>query len=153
MRKADWCLRRKIFRVTWDILKILFLGVERVSTKKSKGYKRVNLRVFYEKKVMTEPELPPLDQVGKKRTFTLITTTANNLIKKVKSVGDEEKLAILVDGLHAATREYISIMLEKLELTEIISHSPKGKFLYELDLKKLFTQEDKELEQVTVSFG
>ena len=93
-----------------------------------------------------------MDNVGKKRTFTTITTTANNLIKKCQKAAEEDKLATLVDGLEGATREYLSIMLEKLELSEIIIHSPKGKFLYELDLKKLFSPEEKEVEEVTVSF-
>ena len=100
---------------------------------------------------MAENELPPLDQVGKKRTFTTITTTANNLIKKCKNVVEEEKLAVLVEGLESATKEYLSIMLEKLDLAEILTHSPKGKFLYELDLKTLFSAEAKEVEEATVS--
>ena len=99
---------------------------------------------------MSESEPPNMDNVGKKRTFTTITTTANNLIKKCQKAAEEDKLAILVQGLEAATREYLSIMLEKLDLTEIITHSPKGKFLYELDLAKLFSPEEKEVEEVTV---
>lgn len=100
---------------------------------------------------MSESEPPQMDNVGKKRTFTTITTTANNLIKKCQKAAEEDKLATLVQGLEAATREYLSIMLEKLDLTEIITHSPKGKFLYELDLKKLFSPEEKEVEEATVS--
>ena len=99
---------------------------------------------------MTDSEPPPLDQVAKKRTFTTITTTANNLIKKVKSAIEEDKLAVLVNGLEAATKEYMSIMLEKLELTDIIEHSPKGQFLYELDFKTLFSSEEKEVQEATV---
>ena len=100
---------------------------------------------------MADNDLPPLDQVGKKRTFTTITTTANNLIKKVKGVADEEKLPVLVEGLEAATKEYLSIMMEKLDLAEILTHTPKAKFLYELDLAKLFAPETKEVEEVKVS--
>ena len=100
---------------------------------------------------MADNELPPLDQVGKKRTFTTITTTANNLIKKVKGVSDDEKLPVLVEGLEAATKEYLSIMMEKLDLAEILTHTPKAKFLYELDLAKLFAPETKEVEKVKVS--
>ena len=99
---------------------------------------------------MAENDLPPMDQVGKKRTFTTITTTANNLIKKCKNAVEEEKLAVLVEGLESATKEYLSIMLEKLDLTEILTHSPKGKFLYELDLKTLFSAEAKEVEEASV---
>ena len=102
---------------------------------------------------MSETEPPPMDNVGKKRTFTTITTTANNLIKKCQKAAEEDKLATLVDGLEGATREYLSIMLEKLDLSDIILHSPKGKFLYELDLKKLFSPEEKEVEEVTVSLN
>ena len=100
---------------------------------------------------MTDADPPPMDNI-KKRTFTTITTTANNLIKKVKSAGEEDKLPILLEGLESATREYLSIMLEKLELTDILVHSPKGRFLYALDLKTLFTSEaeKKEMEQVKV---
>ena len=100
---------------------------------------------------MADSDPQAMEQI-KKRTFTTITTTANNLIKKVKSAGEEDKLPILLEGLEAATREYLSIMLEKLELTDIIAHSPKGRFLYALDLKTLFTSEaeKKELEQAKV---
>ena len=42
-------------------------------------------------------------------------------------------------------------MLEKLDLAEIIVHSPEGQFLYELDLPKLFSPEEKEVEEVKVS--
>ena len=100
---------------------------------------------------MTDAEPPQMDLVGQKRTFTTITTTANKLIKKCKSVAEEDKLATLVTGLEAATREYLSIMLEKLDLAEIIVHSPEGQFLYELDLPKLFSPEEKEVEEVKVS--
>ena len=91
-----------------------------------------------------------MDQVGQKRTFTTITTTANKLIKKCKNAVDEDKLATLVEGLQGATREYLSIMLEKLDLTEILTHSPQGKFLYELDLQSLFSPEEKDVEEVKV---
>lgn len=102
---------------------------------------------------MTDTEPPPMDQVGKKRTFTTITTTANNLIKKCQKASEEDKLATLVEGLEGATREYLSIMMEKLDLAEIIAHSPKGKFLYELDLKKLFSPEEEEVEEVKASIA
>jgi len=102
---------------------------------------------------MAENEPPNMDQIGKKRTFTTITTTANNLIKKVKGVVEDEKLPVLVEGLEAATKEYLSIMLEKLDVAEIMTHSPKAKFLYELDLAKLFAPETKEVEKVKVSLG
>ena len=92
-----------------------------------------------------------MDQIGKKRTFTTITTTANYLIKKVKGVSEDEKLPVLVEGLEAATKEYLSIMLEKLDVAEIMTHSPKAKFLFELDLAKLFAPETKEVEKVKVS--
>ena len=91
-----------------------------------------------------------MDQVGQKRTFTTITSTANKLIKKCNGVSDEDKLPVLVEGLKGATKEYLSIMLEKLDLKDIITHSPKGKFLYELDLQKLFSPEEEQVEQVTV---
>ena len=100
---------------------------------------------------MTDTEPPPMDMVGQKRTFTTITTTANKLIKKCKSAAEEDKLATLVTGLEAATKEYLSIMLEKLDLAEIITHSPEGQFLYELEISKLFSPEEKEVEEVTVS--
>ena len=93
---------------------------------------------------------PPQAEMISKRTFTTVTTTANALIKKVKAAHDEDKLAILVVGLEAATKEYLSIMLEKLELPEIITHSPKGSFLYKLDLSNLFTMEADDIKKATV---
>lgn len=94
-----------------------------------------------------------MENVGKKRTFTTITTTANNLIKKCKNALDEDKLAILLEGLEEATREYMSIMLEKLELPDIIEHTPRAKALYELDIAGLFSLEKPELEQAKVSLN
>ena len=100
---------------------------------------------------MTDTEPPgTMEQVGKKRTFTTITTTANGLIKKCKNALDEDKLAFMLEGLEAATREYLSIMLEKLDLPEVIEHTPKARALYELDIAGLFTLEKKEVEQATV---
>ena len=99
---------------------------------------------------MTDQEPAPMEPVGQKRTFATITATANKLIKRCKNAPDEEKLAIVVEGLELATKEYLSIMLEKLDLTEIISHSPQAKRLYELDLVSLFTLEKPEVEKVQV---
>ena len=53
---------------------------------------------------MADSDPQAMEQI-KKRTFTTITTTANNLIKKVKSAGEEDKLPVLLEGLEAATRE------------------------------------------------
>ena len=100
---------------------------------------------------MTDTEPAKMEQVGKKRTFTLITTNANNLIKKCKNALDEDKLAVVVEGLEEATREFLSIMLEKLELPEIIEHTPKAKALYDLDISGLFCLEKQEMEQAKVS--
>lgn len=100
---------------------------------------------------MTDSEPAPMDQVGKKRTFTTITTTANALIKKCKNALEEDKLAVLLEGLEGATKEYLSIMLEKLDLPEIIEHEPKARALYNLDITGLFTLEKQEVEQAKVS--
>ena len=102
---------------------------------------------------MADSEPPQMDQVGAKRTFTTITTTANKLIKKCKNAVDEDKFAVLVEGLEGATREYMSIMLEKLELSEIVSHTPKAQALFELDIAGLFNLEKSEVEQATVSLS
>ena len=94
---------------------------------------------------------PPAPELLSKRTFTTVTTTANALIKKCKAAPDEDKLALLVPGLEKATKEYLSIMLEKLELPEIITHTPKASFLYKLDLSTLFTMEAEDIKKATVS--
>ena len=99
---------------------------------------------------MSESEPGKMETI-KKRTFTTITTTANNLIKKCKNALDDDKLPVLVEGLEEATREYLSIMLEKLEVSEIINHAPKAKALYELDIAGLFNLEKPEIEKATVS--
>lgn len=99
---------------------------------------------------MADKDPPNMEPVGKKRTFTTVTTTANDLIKKCKNALDEDKLAIILEGLEEATREYLSIMLEKLELSEIIDHTPKAQALYELDISGLFSLEKPEIEQAQV---
>ena len=95
-------------------------------------------------------EEPPPAEMLTKRTFTTVTTTGNELIKKCKAAADEDKLAIIVHGLEIATKEYISIMLEKLELSEVITHTPKASFLYKLDLSKVFTMEADDIKKATV---
>ena len=60
-------------------------------------------------------------------------------------------MAVLLEGLEGATREYLSIMLEKLELPEIIEHEPKARALYDVDIAGLFTLEKKEVEQAKVN--
>ena len=94
---------------------------------------------------------PPQVDVLTKRTFTTITTTGNELIKRCRNAIDEDKLPFLVEGLENATKEYLSIMLEKLDLPEILTHSPEGKFLYNLDMKSLFERETEEVTQVKVN--
>ena len=100
---------------------------------------------------MTDTEPPPMETVGTKRTFTTITTTANKLIKKCKSALDEDKLAVILEGLEGATKEYMSIMLEKLEVSEIAEHTPKAQELFQLDIAGLFQLEKPDVEKATVS--
>ena len=100
----------------------------------------------------TETSTVPAMKKIQKRTFNTVTATGTALIKEVKAKPDEEKLPTLVPGLQHATKEYVSIMLEKLELEQILTHSPEGSFLYRLDYKEFFDMNKAELEQAKVTF-
>ena len=98
---------------------------------------------------LSEPEVPEMKKL-EKRDFRTVTATGTALIKEVKATPDEEKLAVLIDGLESATKEYISIMLEKAQLEQILTHSPEGSFLYKLDFKGLFESNKSGLEKAQV---
>ena len=97
-------------------------------------------------------ELPEMVDVGKKRSFTTVTTTGKAVIKECEKAADEDKLAELVKGLELATKEYVSIMLEKCDLKQILTHSPRGAFLYRLDFAAFFDINRSQLEKAKVSF-
>ena len=102
---------------------------------------------------MDETEVPIMETVGVKRTMTTCTATANQLIKKCKAVPDHEKLEVILQGLEAATKEYMSIMLEKLDINDIVVHTPEAAALFDLDFKTLFDLEKGQMDLAKVGLG
>ena len=101
---------------------------------------------------MDETEVPNMEALGVKRTMTTCTATANQLIKKCKAVPEQEKLGVVLQGLEAATREYMSIMLEKLEINDMLEHTPEAAALFKLDFKTLFDLEKNQMDVAKVSW-
>ena len=99
---------------------------------------------------MTEQETPAMEILSK-RSFTTVTATANQLIKRCKSTADEQKLEVILEGLEASTKEYLSIMLERLEVADLIDKVPEADALYRLDVKTLFELEKSDVDMATVS--
>ena len=98
----------------------------------------------------TDEPMSKMTSVAPKRSMTTVTNTANTLCKRVTKTADEDKFAVILDGLQEATKEYVSIMLEKLELNEILSHTPAASFLYRLDWQTLFEVEASEVKKAEV---
>ena len=72
------------------------------------------------------------------RDFRLVTKTGNELIKTITSTREaSDHTGIIKEGLEAAIREYISIIVEKADLNELIDTKDDYKFLAELDVKSM----------------
>ena len=82
--------------------------------------------------------LPEMEQI-QKRDFRLVTRTGNDLIKTITTTKEAEgHPEIIKEGLEAAVREYISIIVEKSSLNELISNDERYSFLGSLDVKSIF---------------
>ena len=90
---------------------------------------------------MADAKDMPNAEAIQKRDFRLVTKTGNELIKTITTtkdtVGHPE---IIKDGLEAAVREYISIIVEKSDLNDLVNTKDEYKFLGSLDVKSIFEE-------------
>ena len=87
--------------------------------------------------------LPPMEKL-KKRDFKTVTQNGNDLIKTINTTKDAaDHPQIIKEGLEAVVREYISIIVEKANLNELINTEEKYKFLGLVDVKSIFETETK----------
>ena len=88
-------------------------------------------------------DMPPADPIPgvHKRDFKTVTKTGNELIKTIVTTKDAQGHAeIIKDGLEAAVREYISIIVEKADLNDLVNTDGDYKFLGSLDVKSIFEE-------------
>ena len=80
--------------------------------------------------------LPDMDPI-QKRDFRLVTKNGNDLIKTITTTKEAEGHPdIIKEGLEATLREYISIIVEKSDLNELVTNDERYKFLGSLDRQK-----------------
>lgn len=83
-------------------------------------------------------DLPDMTKTGV-RDFRLVTKNGNELIKTINNSRDAPSHPqIIKDGLEAVIREYISIIVEKASLNELVNTDKEYHFLGKLDVKALF---------------
>lgn len=108
---------------------------------------------------MTDSEPPQMELIPKpdekndppqKRDFRTVTRSGNELIKTITTTsGAADHGQIIKDGLEAAIFEYISIIVEKADLKDLVSTDDKYKFLGKLDIKSIFEPKIKSKSVVT----
>lgn len=85
-------------------------------------------------------ERPELVKIAQ-RDFRQVTKAGNELIKTITSTRDaSDHTGIIKEGLEAAIREYVSIIVEKADLNELVDSNDDYKFLGQLDVKSIFEQ-------------
>ena len=100
-----------------------------------------------------EDGMPPAEPLVKK-DFRLVTKTGNDLIKTITSTRDAvNHPQVIRDGLEAALREYITVVVEKANLSELIDQDDKYNFLALLDVKSIFLQPETRKDPVTDKIG
>ena len=73
------------------------------------------------------------------KDFRLVTKSGNELIKVINTTRDaEDHPNIIKEGLETVIREYISIIVEKTNLSDLIDSDEKYKFLTNVDVKSIF---------------
>ena len=90
---------------------------------------------------MAEKALPEMEQIAgvAKRDFRTVTKTGNELIRTITTTaGAKDHDQIIKEGLEAAIREYISIVVEKSDLNTLVTENESYKFLGKLDIKSIF---------------
>ena len=95
---------------------------------------------------MTEEgdDMPPAtliknDAPNQKRDFRFITKNGNELIKTIVNTRESmDHPQIIKDGLEAVIRDYISVIVEKSDLNNLVQEDEKYKFLSLLDVKSIF---------------
>ena len=111
--------------------------------KKAKIMQEKKKREARKKKGDTSAEIPPLTEVEsnpKPRSFSTVTTLANDFTKKVKEEQDTaEKLVLLKNGIHDALKNFVSIAFEKADVNDLISNEPAFQHLQFFDPSAIFT--------------
>ena len=93
---------------------------------------------------------PNLESIGAKRDFKTVTKTGNELIKAIQATHESEDHGqIIKEGLQSAIREYISIILEKAELSDKVGDDKRYDFLQEMDFQSIF--EDRQAVEAVVT--
>ena len=97
---------------------------------------------------MAEPTLPEMETLVK-RDFRTVTKTGNDLIKTITTTTDSpDHAGIIKEGLEAAVREYISIIVEKSDLNPLVTDDDRYKFLGKLDVKSIFEEKVTKMDPV-----
>ena len=87
---------------------------------------------------MSDKSPPEMETIAK-RDFRTVTKTGNELIKTIMTTaGAQDHGQIIKEGLEAAIREYISIVVEKADLNPLVSDNENYRFLGQLDIKSIF---------------
>ena len=109
---------------------------------------------------MSDSEGPPPmtaiknDQPNQKRDFRLITKSGNELIKTITSTKDSlDHAQIIKDGLETVIREYVSVIVEKSDLTDLVQGNETYKFLTLLDVKSIFHEPGARKDPITDKIG
>ena len=90
---------------------------------------------------MTDTEPAPLEPIPtqKPRDFKTVTRSGNELVKTITTThGAADHGQIIKEGLESAILEYVSIIVEKADLTDLAINDEKYKFLMKLDIKSIF---------------
>lgn len=88
-----------------------------------------------------------------KKDFRLITKSGNELIKTIANTRESpDHSQIIKDGLEAVIREYVSVIVEKSDLTGLMKDE-KYKFLSLLDVKSIFCEPGARKNPVTDKIG
>ena len=123
------------------------------NAKKQRKMQEKQKREARKKKGETSAEIPPLTEMDqtKPRSFSAITTLANNFTKKVKEEQDTaEKLDLLKKGIHEALKTFVSIAFEKAEVNDLISNDPAFQHLQFFDPTAIFTADMDKLQVAKV---
>ena len=100
-----------------------------------------------------ENEMPPAEPIVKK-DFRLVTKTGNELIKTIISTRDAvNHPQVIKEGLETALREYIAVVVEKSNLSDLIEEDVKYNFLSLVDVKSIFQSPETRKDPVTDKIG
>ena len=102
-------------------------------------YLGYSLVLVTDREQMSEPNLPEMTPIGNKRDFRTITKNGNDLVKTIIATKESpDHGQIIKEGLESTIKEYISIIVEKTDLNELVSEGGKYQFLQKLDIRSIF---------------